>query len=94
MTMTALKDARVEFKTTSDTKDLLNLAAHLGGMDLSSYALGVLIENARQVVAAHTLISLTREGQKNLIAALSDPQPPTDAMKELMSLPDLPVRKK
>lgn len=88
-----LKQARVELKTTHDAKELLNRAAALDGMDLSSFVLGSAIEKARKVVSQHKLISLSKEGQANLAGLLSNPPAPTSAMDELMALADFPARK-
>ncbi len=92
MNTATLKLARMELKTTFDAKELLNQAAALDGMDLSAFVLGSAIEKARKVVADHTVISLTRDGQATLAQLLASPPAPTAAMKELMSLADLPIR--
>ena len=94
MTATALKDARMEFKTTWEAKELLNRAALLDGMDLSAFVLGSAIEKARKVLTAHSTISLSKEGQGTLAALLAAPSRPSKAMKNLMSMPDLPVARK
>ena len=92
MNTATLKPARMELKTTFDAKELLNRAAALDGMDLTSFVLGPAIEKARQVVAEHALISLTKAGQAALAQLLSNPPEPTAAMNELMSLADFPAR--
>ncbi len=88
-----LKLARMELKTTFDAKDLLNRAAALDGMDLTSFVLGSAIERARKVVSDHALISLTKSGQATLAGLLAEPSQPTEAMNELMRLPDFARRK-
>ena len=87
-----LRQARMEFKTTADMKDLLNQAAALDGLDLTSFVLGPAIEKARQVLSQHASIALSREGQAVLAHLLHTQQQPTPAMTTLMALPDLPVR--
>lgn len=87
-----LRQARMEFKTTSDMKDLLSQAAALDGLDLTSFVLGPAIEKARKVLSDHASISLAKQGQATLVQLLKHPQPPTQAMKDLIALPDLPVR--
>ena len=84
------RQARMEFKTTADTKALLSEAAALDGVDLTSFVLGPAIAKARQVISEHHSIALAREGQLALVRLLSQSASPTDAMRELMSLPDLP----
>jgi len=93
MQASPLKLARMELKTTFDAKNLLNQAAVLDGMDLTSFVLSSAIEKARKVVSDHALISLTQSGQSTLAGLLSNPPPPTAAMVELMRLPDFVQRK-
>jgi uncharacterized protein (DUF1778 family) len=93
MQAATLKLARMELKTTFDAKELLNRAAALDGMDLTSFVLGSAIERARKVVSDHALISLTQSGQSTLAGLLSNPPAPTAAMDELMRLPDFAQRK-
>lgn len=88
-----LKQARVELKTTHDAKELLNRAAALDGMDLSSFVLGSAIEKARKVVSEHDLITLSKRGQSSLAGLLTKPPEPTTNMRDLMALPDFPARK-
>ncbi len=92
MVTATLKDARMELKTTSAAKELLVRAAALDGMDVTAFVLGPAIEKARAVLASHTEIALSRQGQVALVALLANPPAPTDAMQALMNLPDLPVR--
>lgn len=87
------RPARMELKTTFDAKELLNQAAALDGMDLTSFVLGPAIEKARRVVAEHAVIALSKSGQATLAQLLNNPQPPTGAMNELMGLAEFPARK-
>ena len=84
---TALRQARVELRTSESVKDLLVKAANLGGVDLTAFVLVSAIEKARQVVKDHSNINLSNQGQLNLAQALRSPGQPTLAMKELMALP-------
>lgn len=88
-----LRQARMEFKTTADMKDLLTHAAALDGLDLTSFVLGPAIEKARKVIQEHDSITLSKQGQAALIQLLNSKQKPTKAMKDLMALPDFPLRK-
>jgi uncharacterized protein (DUF1778 family) len=87
-----LRQARMEFKTTADMKELLSRAAALDGLDLTSFVLGPAVEKARKVLSEHASISLSQSGQAALVQLLAQPPAPTPAMRELMSLPDLPQR--
>ncbi|HEU4372962.1 MAG TPA: DUF1778 domain-containing protein [Telluria sp.] len=86
-----LKSARMELKTTEEAKELLSLAAALDGMDLTAFVLGPAMDRARKVLSEHTSITLTREAQAKLVSLLLQPTEPTEAMRELMNLPDLPT---
>jgi uncharacterized protein (DUF1778 family) len=84
-----LKRARMELKTTHAAKDLLSLAAAVDGTDLTAFVLGSAMDKARKVLSEYATITLNREGQLALAHLLSTPVQPTDAMRELMSLPNL-----
>ena len=92
MSTLAVKNARIELKTTKEAKELLSKAAILDGLDLSSFMLAAAIEKARAILRDHTSIALSEEGQI-LLARLLQAQPmPTDKMIELRSLPRLSLR--
>jgi uncharacterized protein (DUF1778 family) len=84
-----LRQARMEFKTTADMKELLSSAAALDGLDLTSFVLGPAIEKARKVLSEHASIALSQRGQAALVQLLMQPSTSTRAMKDLMALPDL-----
>lgn len=84
----------MEFKTTSLTKNLLNQAAALDGLDLTSFVLAPAIEKARKVLQDHNELALRQEAQMNLVTLLTTSTPPTGAMRKLMELPDFPERSK
>ncbi len=86
------RNARMEFKTTPDTKELLAQAAALNGTDLTAFVLGSAIEKAREVLTQHASISLSRKGQLVLVSSIKQEAKPTKAIKELMRLDDLPSR--
>jgi uncharacterized protein (DUF1778 family) len=98
-TTSFLRDARMEFKTSSDTKALLVEAAELGGLDLTSFVLGTAVEKARQVIKDHQLVTLTRDGSLSreaaeaLVRLLEAPPAPTAAMTRLMALKPFSERK-
>lgn len=83
-----LKRARMELKTTDAAKEMLSLAAAMEGMDLTAFILGPAMDKARKVLIEHANISLTRDGQVTLASLLLRPTPPTDAMRELMGMPE------
>ena len=88
----ALKDARLELKTTKETKDLLSKAAILGGVDLSAFMLAAAVEKARAILRDHAAIALSAEGQVQLAKLLQEQPEPTEAMKEFRKQSRLAVR--
>jgi uncharacterized protein (DUF1778 family) len=82
----------MELKTTSAMKEMLGQAAALDGMDLTSFVLGPAIEKARKVLSEHAGITLAKQGQLALVQLLQAQKPPTQAMQDLMALPDLSTR--
>lgn len=92
MAATALKQARMEFKTTEETKGLISLAAKLTGVDVTAFVLGFAAEKAREVVSNYSMIQLSLDGQRKFAELLKNPPAPTQAMKELGELPDFDVR--
>ena len=88
-----LRQARMELKTTSEMKEMLGQAAALDGLDLTSFVLGPAIEKARKVLSEHASITLAKQGQLALVQLLQAQKRPTQAMKDLMALPDIPALK-
>lgn len=86
-----LKSARMELKTTEEAKELLSLAAALDGTDLTAFVLGPAMDKARRVLSEYASISLSREGQAKLAELLQQPTAPTDALRALMNMPELPT---
>lgn len=92
MNTAALKQARMELKTTEDIKDLISQAATLLGLDSTSFVLGLAAEKAREVLSKHSMVKLSLEGQKRFAELSKNPAPPTAAMKKLKNLPDFAQR--
>ena len=84
------KDARVELKTTQETKNLLTHAAAAVGMDLSSFLLNDAVPRAKKVLLEQSTIQLSREAQLRFAELMQNPPTPTEAMKKLWKLPELP----
>ena len=78
---------------SKEIRQLLRQAAAIEGVDLASFVLEAALEEARKVLAQHETIVLTNAGMAALAEVLTNPRQPTQAMKDLMALPDLPTRK-
>ena len=92
MSSLALKDARLEFKTTRSTKEMLTSAAAVAGQDLTSFVLASAEERAKTVLADYHALNLSRQEQASFMEALIKPSKPTKALEELMSAEDLVER--
>jgi len=92
MSTVALKDARMELKTTNSMKEMLKTAAALAGQDLTSFVLASAEEHAKSVLADYQSLSLSREEQARFMDVLANPAKPTEALKELMSVESLVER--
>lgn len=88
----AVKDARMELKTTKETKELLSKAAMLDGMDLSAFMLASAIEKARSILRDHAAINLSSEAQQKLVELLETQPEPTESMKSFRNMPRLKLR--
>ncbi|OQX73497.1 MAG: hypothetical protein B6D59_05545 [Campylobacteraceae bacterium 4484_4] len=84
--MTATKDARIEFKTSKEIKSMLQNAANVLGMDLSSYLILTATQRAREILKEEKVLTLDSAEWKAFEKALHTPQKPTQALKELMEL--------
>ncbi|MDX2426574.1 MAG: DUF1778 domain-containing protein [Cycloclasticus sp.] len=92
MSSSALKDARMEIKTTKSLKDMLNIAASLAGQDLTAFVLASAEKRAKSVLSEYQSLNLQHQEQVDFMAALSKPATPTKALKELMSMESLVER--
>ncbi len=94
MTAVALKQARMEFKTTEDVKATLTQAAALMGVDVTAFVIGAASERARAILAENALLQLSLDGQARFLAMLDNPPPATSALRELMAMPPLVISEK
>lgn len=89
MSTLALKQARMEFKTTEDVKTTLTQAAALMGVDVTAFVIGAASERARAIIAENALLQLSADGQARFLAMLDNPPAATSDLRELMALPPL-----
>ena len=80
------KDARIEFKTSSEIKELLQNAAHTLGMDLSSFLISVSTQRARDIMYEEQLLTLSSKEWEKLETYRAQENRPTQALKDLMSM--------
>jgi uncharacterized protein (DUF1778 family) len=81
----ALRNARVDLKTTSDAKTLLERAACIVGTTLSAFILESSLTHARQVLAESQLIQLNAVETERFIRAIENPPEPNSKLKSLFT---------
>jgi uncharacterized protein (DUF1778 family) len=80
----SVKDARVELKTSSNSKDLLREAASAAGLDLSAFILSAALERAETVLDNQRRRQLSEKSWQQVNQLLSEPAAPTLALQALM----------
>ena len=87
-----IKDARIDIKTTAETKAFLKAAAALEGLNMSSFIISAAMQHASEVIKAHKIMNLSPEDQLNFANLIKSSVGPTQAMEELRGMPRLKVR--
>ncbi len=64
----------------------------MSGVDLTAFVINAAAERARAVLEEYARINLDAEAHARFAAALANPPQPTDALRDLMALPELPMR--
>lgn len=89
MNTIALKDARVEIKTSKALKERLNAAASLIGQDLTAFMLASAESRAQKILSEHNALQLSHDEQANFMQVMKTPAKSTKALKEMMSMEPL-----
>ena len=86
------RPARMEFKTTADTKKLLSAAAALTGVDLTAFVISSASERARALLADHSVLKLNAAEHARFLKLVDKAPKPSKALRALMAMPELPTR--
>jgi len=86
--MQAVKNARVEFKTTKEVKNLISEASVAMGMDLSSFILSTVTQKAKEILIKDKMLTLSVKEWENFENILNNPPKATKDLKELMKIED------
>jgi len=76
------KSERLMARATPEEKALIAHAAALRGRTITDFMVDAAQRAAREVVAEETVINLSAENQRRLAAALLDPAPANNALKD------------
>ena len=79
----AIKEKRIEFRVPDEAKRIIEDAARLSNVSLSSYILSVTLKQARLDLSQNETIILNNQERDALMDALSKPAQPNEALKEL-----------
>jgi len=82
----SFKNARIEFKTSQEIKELLQEVANSLGMNLSNFLISTAVQRAKEIQKEERFLTLSNKEWENFQDILNNPQKPTKALKELMSL--------
>ena len=80
---TGIRSARIELKTTLDTKGALEQAAILSGVTLTSFIMNVAVEKAQHVLSCNNTVTLNQQAWAILDKAIAKQ---TSASKSLIDL--------
>ncbi len=73
--------ARIEMRLSEEQKEILEQAAAIKGQDLTSFALGVLLDEASGVLKEHQTRILTQKDMRAFLKLLEHPPAPNAALK-------------
>lgn len=79
----AVKDSRVDFRVSDVQKTLLERAAEIKHLSLSSYILSSSIKQAELDIAENEMLILSNRDRDLVMSALENPPEPNEALKGL-----------
>ena len=79
----AVKDSRVDFRVSDVQKSLLERAAEIKHLSLSSYILSSSIKQAELDIAENEMLILSNRDRDLVMSALENPPEPNEALKEM-----------
>ena len=79
----AVKDSRVDFRVSDVQKSLLERAAEIKHLSLSSYILSSSIKQAELDIAENEMLILSNRDRDLVMSALENPPEPNEAVKGL-----------
>lgn len=77
----AVKDSRVDFRVSDVQKSLLERAAEIKHLSLSSYILSSSIKQAELDIAENEMLILSNRDRDLIMSALENPPEPNEALK-------------
>ncbi len=84
MSPTTLKKTRLDLRITLEHKELLEEAASLKGLSLSSYVVSNCLEIARKDIESHQKLVLDDEDRDLFLSLIENPPEPCAALRTAM----------
>ena len=72
---------RLDVRLSPENKELIAQAADILGLNLSSFTVATLVEEARKVVDSRAVVRMSNEDRETFLALLDNPPEPADALK-------------
>ena len=86
--MTNLATERINVRSTVDAKNVIEQAANLLGLSMSSFMIQSSFERAKELLKSNYELKVNNADRDMLMNILENPRPANDEMKKLMSLLD------
>ena len=86
--MTNLATERINVRSTVDAKNVIEQAANLLGLSVSSFMIQSSFERAKELLKSNHELKVNNADRDMLMNLLENPRPAYDEMKKLMSLVD------
>lgn len=78
------KTSRIDLRVTAEQKELLEKAASLNGLSLSSFVLSNSLEAAQEKIACHNELVLSDRDRDLFLSLIENPPEPCEALKSAM----------
>lgn len=86
--MASLATERINVRSTVDAKNVIEQAANLLGLSVSSFMIQSSFERAKELLKSNHELKVNNADRDMLMNLLENPRPANDEMKNLMSLLD------
>ncbi|MGB9189614.1 DUF1778 domain-containing protein [Acinetobacter sp.] len=86
--MANLATERINIRSTVDAKNVIEQAANLLGLSVSSFMIQSSFERAKELLKSNHELKVNNADRDMLMNMLENPRPANDEMKNLMSLLD------
>lgn len=78
---TSQQSERLDVRLSPENKELIAQAAGLLGLNLSSFTVSTLVQEARRVLDRHAVVRMSDDDRERFLALLDDPPEPAEALK-------------